>query len=112
MSPTADDSRRGDSLRVVLAAANFYDEVLRELLFALGAALFVANGAALLRRRTDAERARERTLARTRPGSPVRGYKRKSESTDLAQAPIARTVTYLVIGFVVMIAGLAAILAH
>lgn len=96
----------------MLAASNFYDEVLRELVFALGAALFVANGAALLRRRGDAQRARERTLARTRPGSPVRGNSRKRENADLAQAPVARTVTYLVIGFVVMIAGLAAIVAR
>ena len=97
---------------MLAATRSFYDQVLRELVFALGAALFVANGAALLRRRSDAERARERTLARTRPGSPVRGNKRKSEGTDLAQAPVARTVTYLVIGFVVMVAGLAAVVAH
>jgi hypothetical protein len=38
----------------------------------------------------------------------VRGYGR-STSSDLTQAPLARTITYLVIGFVVMVAGLGAI---
>ena len=57
------------------------------------------------RRRSDTEKARHRTVARHRPGSPVRGYKRTDDS-DLAAAPLARTVTYLLIGFVVMIAGL------
>jgi hypothetical protein len=90
---------------------SFYDDVLRELVFALGAALFVANAFALVRRRQDAERAAARTVARSRAGSPVRGYKRNDDSRDLPQAPLARTVTYLLIGFVVMIAGLAAIVA-
>src|SRR5262249_5801212 len=89
-------------------SGSFYDEVLRELVFALGAALFVANAFALYRRRADARAASRRAVAR-RPGSPVRGH-RRSESTDLAQAPLARTVTYLVIGFVVMVAGLGALI--
>ena len=91
-----------------LLAENFYDSVMRELLFALGAALFFANAYALYRRRADAQAA-SRRIAHTRAGSPVRGYKR-SASGDLAQAPIARTVVYLVIGFAVMIAGLGAML--
>jgi len=94
---------------VLGSSGGFYDEVLRELLFALGAALFVANAFALYRRRADAQAAARRTVARSRPGSPVRGN-RRSEVTDLPQAPLARTVTYLVIGFVVMIAGLGAII--
>jgi len=88
---------------------NFYDEVLRELLTALGAALFVANLFALVRRRSDARRSAQRTVARARPGSPVRGHKRTEARTDLPQAPLARTVTYLVIGFVVMIWGIASL---
>jgi hypothetical protein len=88
---------------------NFYDSVLRELLFALGAALFLANAYALSRRRADAAAAANRTVARKRPGSPVRGY-RRTGNADLAQAPLARTVTYLLIGFVVMLAGLGAML--
>jgi hypothetical protein len=91
------------------ASGSFYDEVLRELVFALGGALFVANAYALYRRRADARTASQRTVAQSRPGSPVRGN-RRSANTDLAQAPLARTVTYLVIGFVVMIAGLGAII--
>ena len=89
---------------------SFYDEVLRELVTALGAALFIANLFALVRRRSDARRAAERTVARSRPGSPVRGNKREgTPDHDLPQAPIARTVTYLVIGFVVMIWGIASL---
>ena len=91
------------------SSGSFYDEVLRELVFALGAALFVANAFALYRRRTDAQAAARRTVARSRPGSPVRGN-RRTEVTDLPQAPLARTVTYLLVGFIVMIAGLGAII--
>jgi hypothetical protein len=91
---------------------SFYDDVLRELVFALGAALFVANVYALYRRRADAQHAAEQTVARNRAGSPVRGYKRGDDTHDLAQAPVARTVTYLVIGFVVMVAGFASIVAR
>ena len=91
---------------------SFYDDVLRELVFALGAALFLANAYALYRRRADSQRAMERTVARHRAGSPVRGYKRDDDTKDLAQAPVARTVTYMLIGFFVMVAGLAAIVGR
>jgi len=94
---------------VHVLAASFYDEVLRELIAAFGAALFFGNLYALLRRRRDRERVRETTVARARPGSPVRGQAHPSQRRDLAQAPIARTVTYLVLGFVVMVAGIAAL---
>jgi hypothetical protein len=91
-----------------MLADNFYDSVMRELLFALGAALFFGSAYALYRRRADA-RSAARRMAHTRAGSPVRGYK-TAGSRDLSQAPVARTVTYLVIGFVVMLAGLGAML--
>jgi hypothetical protein len=68
---------------------DFYDEVLRELLVAVGAALFLGNLLALIRRRTP-ESARGEVLP---------------------QAPVGRTVAYLVIGFVVMIWGVASLLA-
>ena len=56
-----------------------------ELLFALGAALFVANAFALYRRRADAETTARKTVARSRPGSPVRGNRRSDErDVDLA----------------------------
>jgi hypothetical protein len=89
---------------------NFYDSVLRELVAALGAALFFGNLWALYRRRADAQIASQRTVARNRPGSPVRGYRRNDANADLTQAPLVRTVTYMLIGFVVMIAGLGAML--
>jgi hypothetical protein len=91
---------------------NFYDEVLRELVTALGAALFVANLRALARRKVDAEVATRRTVARSRAGSPVRGYRRNPEGGDLVQAPVVRTVVYLVIGLFVMLWGLASLVAH
>ncbi len=81
-----------------------YDDVLKELVLALGAALFLANAYALFRRRSDAERSKTPVVAKNRPGSPVRGNRR-----DLSQAPIARTVTYMVIGLVVMIWAFASI---
>jgi hypothetical protein len=83
-----------------------YDELLKELMIALGAALFIGSALALSRRRTDREKAKGRAVAKHRPGSPVRGQSKKA-TTDLVQAPIARTVTYLVIGLIVMVWGLA-----
>jgi hypothetical protein len=88
-----------------------YDEILRELITAVGAALFVANLWALVRRPQDADRVRATTVARARPGSPVRGQANPSEKRELAQAPVARTITYMVLGFVVMVAGLASLTA-
>ena len=72
---------------------NFYDEVMRELVLALGAALFVASALALVRRRSDASRAASR----------------RSDSADLAQAPLARTVTFMLIGLIVATWALASI---
>jgi hypothetical protein len=71
---------------------SFYDDVLRELVAAVGAALFVGNLIALVRRRSDRRRA------------PVTG----SGEDTLPEAPLTRTVVYLLIGFVVMVAGIAA----
>ena len=88
-----------------------YDEILRELIVAVGAALFVANLWALLRRDSDADRVRPNTVARARPGSPVRGQANPAPKRELAQAPVARTATYMVLGFVVMIAGIASLTA-
>jgi hypothetical protein len=89
---------------------SFYDEVLRELLLALGAALFLANAYALVKRRDDGEKAAARSVARHRPGSPVRGYRRDNESHDLAQAPLGRTVLYMVAGLVITIWALASLI--
>jgi hypothetical protein len=90
---------------------SFYDQVLRELMLALGAALFLANLLALVRRRSDARAAAQRTVARVRPGSPVRGNRRGDGPRDLPQAPLARTLAYLVVGFVVMVWALASLVA-
>jgi hypothetical protein len=91
---------------------SFYDEVLRELMVALGAALLLGNLWALFRRRADARLVASRTVARVRPGSPVRGNRLArdgDESHDLPQAPVMRSVTYALIGLVVMVWGIASI---
>lgn len=77
-----------DSMTIV----DFYDEVLRELLVALGAALFLGNLLALIRRR------------------PPRSMVEDGDET-LVRAPVGRTVAYLLIGFVVMIWGIASLAA-
>jgi hypothetical protein len=79
---------------------NFYDEVMRELVLALGGALFLANAFALLRRRADARRA-----AAGARRDPSLG----NDATDLVQAPLARTVTYMLIGLIVAVWALASI---
>ena len=92
---------------------SFYDEVLRELVVALGAALFVANVFALIRRRRDAEEAAKRSVVRARAGSPVRGQGRGSVSAsgDLTQAPVIRSVVYAVLGLIVMVWGIASLVS-
>ena len=72
------------------------DEVMRELVLAIGGALFLANAFVLVRRRSDA----------SRPGP------HGNDSTDLAQAPLARTVTYMLIGMVVAVWALASMINH
>ena len=94
-------------MHVVLGS--FYDEVLRELIAAMGAALFFGNLYALVRRRRDEDRIAARTVERGRPGSPVRSPAKPAVKRELAQAPIARTLTFMALGFVVMVAGLASL---
>jgi hypothetical protein len=81
---------------------SFYDEVMRELVFAIGAALFIGNLIALFRRRRGVP-------AGARPGL---GAAPDDEPEYLEQAPIARTLTFLAIGFVVMVAGLASLIVY
>ena len=75
----------------------FYDQVLRELLVAMGAALFVGNLMALLRRRAAM--------------SPGQAGQTGEEGDALPRAPVGRTVTYMVMGFVIAFWGLASLLA-
>ena len=81
---------------------SFYDEVMRELVLALGGALFLANGSLVL----DAG-------ART-PAAPARraAALAGNDATDLAQAPLARTVTYMLIGLIVAAWALASIVTR
>ena len=77
---------------------SFYDELLLELLAALGAALFAGNLVALVRRRRD------RQAATMRPGQ-------KDAKADLPQAPVARTLLYMALGFAVMVWAVGSLLA-
>ena len=88
---------------------SFYDDVLLELVTALGAALFVANALALIRRRADRRAAAKESVVRSRPGSPVRKQVRQATTGKLDQAPITRSVVFMAVGFVVMVWGLASI---
>ena len=72
---------------------DFYDEVLRELFVAVGAALFFGNLFALLRRRTPA------------PVAP------SEDGHALPKAPVGRTLTFMALGFVMAFWGLASLLA-
>jgi hypothetical protein len=83
---------------------DFYDEVMRELVLALGGALFVANALALYRRRSGAS-----GDVATRSG---RRGSHGNDTTDLAQAPVGRSVAYMLIGLIVAIWGLASIISH
>lgn len=89
---------------------DFYDDVLLELLTALGAALFVANALALVRRGADRREAAKQAVVRSRPGSPVRRQVRESTGR-LDQAPLARTVTFMLLGLMVAAWGLVSIFA-
>jgi hypothetical protein len=73
---------------------SFYDQVLREIVAAIGAALLIGNGLALARRRADAKSG---------------GAGRRAD--ELTQAPVGRTVAFMVLGAVMLIAGLAALIA-
>lgn len=87
---------------------DFYDDVLLELVTALGAALFVANAYALFRRGADRRAAAREAVVRTRPGSPVRREVRASTGR-LDQVPVARTVVFMVAGLIVFVWGIASI---
>jgi hypothetical protein len=88
--------------------SSFYDEIMQELVLALGAALFLAYGLALVRRRSDARRAGTRSVA----GSRARAGAHGENANDLAQAPLARTVTFMLIGLIVSVWALASIVTH
>jgi hypothetical protein len=75
---------------------SFYDELLLELLAAVGAALFIGNLVALVRRRRDREAAATR---------------RAQGDADLPEAPVARTLLYMALGFVVMTWGIASLVS-
>ena len=86
---------------------SFYDEVMRELVLALGGALFCANAFALVRRRADARQA-----AAGARGAARRTAHPEADERDLAQAPIARTIAYMLIGLVVAVWALASIVTR
>ena len=70
-------------------AVDFYGDVLLELVTALGAALFVANVFALMRRRGDRRRSAREAVKRARPGSPVRWMVRTGSRSRMCSGPWA-----------------------
>jgi hypothetical protein len=88
---------------------SFYDEVLRELIVALGAALALGNGLALVRRRRDAQARARAGVRSTKAKGSSRARGGRTATGELVQAPVARSVTFLVLGVVMVVAGLAAI---
>ena len=103
----------GDASGLYHDAVSFYDEVLRELMVALGAALFLGNLVALARRPADRRRAGAARARVTRPGSPVQSqaHPARVRRDELTQAPPGRTVLYLLIGLVIMIWGIATLVS-
>jgi hypothetical protein len=92
---------------------SFYDEVLRELVAAFGAALLIGNLMALARRKRDIEARGARGGARNvkaKGSSRVQTTGRTREG-ELVQAPVARSVAFAILGFVMLVAGLAALIA-
>lgn len=73
---------------------DFYDEVLRELFIAIGAALFVGNLFALLRRR----------------GAPASAARSEDEPA-LSRAPVGRTIAFMALGLLMAFWGLASLLS-
>jgi hypothetical protein len=71
---------------------DFYDEVLRELFVAVGAALFVGNLFALIRRRAPASAAQS------------------EDGNALPKAPVGRTLTFMALGFLMAFWGVASLL--
>ena len=90
---------------------DFYGDVLLELVTALGAALFLANAWALIRRRADRRDAAKQAAVRARPGSPVRAQVRVATTGNLEQAPVGRSIGFMIVGFIVFIWGLASIVS-
>ncbi len=84
---------------------DFYDDLLVQLLAALGAALFLGNGLALARRRADA-----RAAATGRARNEGKRSAHQSDE-DLTQAPVLRSVVYMVVGLVVMLAAIGSLVA-
>lgn len=100
-------------LGAAASSGSFYDEVMRELVIALGAALFLGNLFALSRRRTDI---RARGPVGGARSTKSRGSSRvaatgRARSGELVKAPIARSLLYVILGFVMMVAGIASLVA-
>ena len=90
---------------------SFYDEVLRELVVAFGAALLLANCLALGRRNRDGRVRATTTGSRSAKSKGSSRVIATGQTTrgELVQAPVARSVAFALLGFVMMIAGIASL---
>jgi hypothetical protein len=79
----------------MIVLADFVDDVMRELVVALGGALFLGNLLALLRHRAAATGDSE--------------GEETDDSATAVRAPVLRTVVFLLLGFVVMVWGIASL---
>ena len=87
----------------MLHVAAFYDEVLRELIAAMGAALLFGNAYALVSvAATRSASAPPRSPGHA-PAARCAVRRIPSAKQELAQAPVGRTIVYMVLGFVIMV---------
>jgi hypothetical protein len=90
----------------MILGVDFYVDVMRELVIALGAALLVANGLVLVRRRQDEQKAEAQKAQRLKAKN---AGVRVKETADLPVAPFGRSLLFLLIGAIVMIWGIASL---
>ena len=99
-----------------MLAESFYEEVMVQLVVAVGAAPFLGNLMALFRPRKDAparvvaQNGRS-TGAHKGRATPSQKKPPRQVDPDYERAPIARTVLYMTIGLFVMVWGLATLLS-
>ena len=106
-------SEIAESRSVRFATVTFYDEVMRELIAAIGGALLIANVLALARRQKDANARGARSGARSvkAKGSSRVASTGRTREGELVQAPVGRSVAFAILGFVMLVAGIAALVS-
>ena len=99
-----------------MLSAAFYETVMRELIAALGAALFVANGWALLRGKVMPPKPEEIRPTRSAAASSKKQAQlteRVGRAADgnLVRAPLGRTLLFMALGALLCIWGVASLVS-